>query len=121
MMTPAKTRLVTTLALGAVLVAASALSACGKLGTLEQAPPLFGRGAASSSSSSGPAVSKNANGGDTATLDGTNAKRETERAKPEKNARPKASDYYTNNTKVQDAPLEGFGNAARVDNNNPNK
>ena len=121
MMTPVKTRLVMTLALGAVLIAASSLSACGKLGTLEQAPPLFGRGAVSASSSSGPEVTKNAAGGDTATLDDTNAKRETERAKPDKNARPTASDYYTNNTKVQDAPLEGFGIAARVDNNNPNK
>ena len=121
MMTPNKTRLVTTLALGAVLIGASALSACGKLGNLEQAPPLFGRGAASSAAAAGPAVSKNASGGDTATLDDSNVKRETERAKPDKNARPTASDYYTNNTKVQDAPLEGFGNAARVDNNTPNK
>lgn len=121
MMTPAKTRIVTTLALGAVLIAASSLSACGKLGTLEQAQPLFGRGASSTSSSSAPAVSENATGGNTATLDDTNAKRETERATPEKNARPKASEYYTRNQRVQDAPLEGFGNAARVDNNNPNK
>lgn len=120
MMTPVKTRLVTTLALGAVLIAASALSACGKLGSLEQAPPLFGRGAASATTESRVSVSKNAAGGDTATLDDSDAKRETERAKPDKNARPTASDYYTNNTKVQDAPLEGFGNAARVDNDNPN-
>ena len=121
MMTPVKIRLVTTLALGAVLIAASGLSACGKLGSLEQAPPLFGRGAAAASSESSVSVSKNAAGGDSATLDDSNAKRETERAKPEKNARAKASDYYTQNQKVQDAPLEGFGNAARVDNNNPNK
>ena len=117
MMTPVKTRLAVTAALGALLLAATG---CGKLGTLEQAPPLFGRGAAVTPSQ-GPAVSQNPEGGDTATLDGTVSSRDSERAKPDKNSQPRetASDYYTENRRVQDAPLEGFGNSARVNNVNP--
>lgn len=116
MMTPVKTRLAVTAALAAMLLAAAG---CGKLGSLEQAPPLFGRGAASSASE-GPKVTRNTDGGDTATLENASSS-DGERAKPDKNSRNResASDYYTQNRKVQDAPLEGFGNAAKVDNNNP--
>lgn len=122
MMTPAKTRFVITTALGATLIlgAALGLSACGKLGTLEEAPPMFGRDAKSSwSASSGVSVSKNATGGDTATLDDSSASKESERAKPDANAKNKSPNPYAENKKISDAPLEGFGNAASFT-NNPN-
>ncbi len=114
MMTPAKTRFVIATALGATLIlgAALGLSACGKLGSLQEAPPMFGRDAKSSwSASNSVSVSKNATGGNTATLDDSSASKESERAKPDKNDKNKSPDPYKGNKKVSDAPLEGFGNA----------
>lgn len=117
MMTASKTRFVTSVALTgmALLGGAVLLSACGKLGTLEQAPPMYGDEAKASWS-----ASKNAGGGSTATLEDTSAKTETERALPQANDDNKMEDPYRANRSVQDAPLEGFGNATRFDNNNPN-
>ena len=43
MMTVKKTRFVISVALGAALIGASMLSACGKLGDLEKAPPIMNR------------------------------------------------------------------------------
>lgn len=108
----AKARLVIVTALAAAL--AVGVSACGKLGQLEQAPPMIGKDAKSSYS-----VSKNAGGGDTATLDDTTASRETERAKPDINDVNKQKDPYRSNQNVADAPLEGFGNATTFNNNTP--
>jgi len=108
----AKARLVIVTMLGAAL--AVGVSACGKMGQLEQAPPMIGKDAKSSYS-----VSKNAGGGDTATLDDASASRETERAKPDLNDVNRQKDPYRGTKSVQDAPLEGFGNATSFNNNNP--
>lgn len=65
-----------------------ALSACGREGPLEKAPPIFDK-------------------------DGKPVARETEKAKPtakQKNAMP---DPYTRNVSVRDAPIEGTGNAQK--------
>ena len=64
-------------------------------------------------------VSKNAGGGDTATLDDTSASQETERAKPDINDVNKQKDPYRSNKKISEAPLEGFGNAASFTNHEP--
>ena len=116
MMTVNKTRVVTSAALTgmALLGGALLLSACGKLGTLEQAPPLYGDEAKASWS-----ASKNAGGGSTATLEDSAASNETERALPQANDDNKMEDPYRANKKVQDAPLEGFGNATIFNNNTP--
>ncbi len=112
MMTPAKTRFLVIAALA--VVTAAGVSACGKMGSLDQAPPLYGKAAQSSYS-----VSKNANGGDTATLDNSSASRATERAGPDANDVNKTPDPYRGNKNVADAPLEGFGNATTFNNNTP--
>ncbi|ESQ92993.1 hypothetical protein ABAC460_01710 [Asticcacaulis sp. AC460] len=116
MMTVNKTRFVTSAAVTAtaLLGAALLLSACGKLGTLEQAPPMVGDDAKASWS-----ASKNANGGSTATLEDSSASNETERALPQADDDNKMEDPYRGNKKVQDAPLEGFGNATIFNNNGP--
>ena len=115
MMTPAQTRLLVTSALtaSALLAGALALSACGKLGALEQAPPLYGDEAKSSWS-----VSHNPGGGTTAT-NSTSASKDTEKAKPDANGKNAMDDPYKGNKKIEDAPLEGFGNATQFNNNNP--
>ncbi len=112
MMTPTQTRIVVIAALGATI--ALGASACGKVGNLEQAPPLYGKEAKASYS-----ASKNAGGGDTATLENSSASRETERAKPDANDVNKSQDPYRSNKNVADAPLEGFGNATTFNNNTP--
>ncbi|ESQ77169.1 hypothetical protein [Asticcacaulis sp. AC402] len=116
MMTVNKTRLITSAALTgmALLGGALLLSACGKLGTLEQAPPVYGDDAKASWS-----ASKNAGGGSTATLDDSAAPNETERALPQADDDNRMDDPYRGNKKVQDAPLEGFGNATIFNNNTP--
>ncbi len=115
MMTPNKSRILVTTALtaSAILGTALLLSACGKLGTLEQAPPLYGSDAKSSWS-----VSHNPGGGDTAT-NSSSASKDTERAKPDANGKNKMDNPYVGNKKIEDAPLEGFGNATTFNNNAP--
>lgn len=108
----AKARLVVVTVLGVAI--AVGVSACGKMGQLEQAPPMIGKDAKSSYS-----VSKNSGGGDTATLDDTSSSKETERAKPDINDVNKQKDPYRGNKSVADAPLEGFGNATSFNNNTP--
>ena len=114
MMTPQKSRLLVTSALiaSAVLGASILLSACGKLGTLDEAPPLYGAKAKADWSASNPG------GGSTAT-NSTSASKETEKAKPDANGKNQMPDPYTSNQKIQDAPLEGFGNATTFNNNTP--
>ena len=106
MMTPNKTRFLVTAALTAtaLLGGSMVLSACGKLGTLEQAPPMFGKAKADWS------TSKDSNGGITTTTS-SSASRDSERALPEATDTNKMSDPYRGNKKISDAPLEGFGNA----------
>ncbi len=115
MMTPAKSRLLVTSALiaTALLGGAFVLSACGKLGTLEQAPPLYGKDAKSEWS-----VSNNPGGGTTAT-NSTSASKATEKAQPDANGKNAMADPYTDNKKIEEAPLEGFGNATSFNNNTP--
>ena len=115
MMTAKKTRFVITgaLAASALLAAVMGLSACGKLGTLDQAPPLYGDDAKSSWS-----VSHNADGGSTVTTSAS-ASRDGERALPDANDKNKMPDPYRGNKKIENAPLEGFGNATSFNNNDP--
>lgn len=76
-----------------VLTASALLSACGKQGELQVAPPIFG---------------------DAASEDPLNgAPRKTERALPDANAENRMPDPYRQNVPVSKAPLEGFGNAQR--------
>lgn len=112
---PNKTRFVTSAALAGIALLGSAvlLSACGKLGTLETAPPLYGDDAKASWS-----ASSNSDGGTTVTMD-SSASNETERALPDGNGKNKMVDPYRSNKKIQDAPLEGFGNGATFNNNSP--
>ncbi|MGA9658887.1 MAG: hypothetical protein WBQ60_07295, partial [Asticcacaulis sp.] len=100
--------------LSAALMGAAALSACGKLGELEQAPPVFNKKAEASWS-----ASKNPDGGSTVTMEATSS-RATERALPDANDKNKMENPYTAPKRIQDAPLEGFGNATSF-NNSPNK
>ena len=115
MMTPQKSRILVTSALiaSALMGGALVLSSCGKLGALEEAPPLYGKDASSSWS-----VSHNPGGGSTAT-NSTSASKETEKAKPDANGKNNMPDPYTSNQKIENAPLEGFGNATTFNNNSP--
>lgn len=118
MMTPPqktlRSRFLVTVALTATAaLAAAMLSACGKIGTLEQAPPLYGDEAKASWSSS------NLPGGGNMTTNSTSASRESEKALPDANGRNQMDDPYKGNKKIQDAPLEGFGNATKFNNNSP--
>ncbi len=108
MMTRNKARFLVTAALttSALLGGAMLLSACGKLGTLEQAPPVYGDKAKSDWS-----TSRDASGGVTTTTSAS-ASRDSERALPDGSTdNNKVTDPYRGNKKVADAPLEGFGNA----------
>ncbi len=115
MMTPQKSRFLVTSALiaSALLGGSLVLSACGKLGSLEEAPPLYGADAKSDWS-----ASNLPGGGNTATMS-SSASKDTEKAKPDANGRNAMDDPYVGNKKVEDAPLEGFGNATTFNNNNP--
>ena len=77
MMSPKKTRFVLSVALGTALLGASMLSACGKLGDLEQAPPMMNKKAASEWS-----TSHNPDGGVTTTTDSSTS-RASEKALPD--------------------------------------
>jgi len=92
---------------GAVLAASLALSACGKLGTLEQAPPMFNRKAELSWS-----TSQNSSGGTTTTTDDSRSAN-SEKAKPDANDMNRVPNPYTGAKSISDAPLEGFGNAEK--------
>ena len=112
-----KARFVVTTAIGvsALLGASLLLSACGKLGDLNQAPPFMNEKAAAEWS-----TSQNPDGGVTMTTTDTSASRETERALPDADADNSMENPYTAPKKISEAPLEGFGNAANF-NNAPNK
>ncbi|MGN6209770.1 hypothetical protein [Asticcacaulis sp.] len=103
MMTPKTTRLLTMSALGAALVGASLLSACGKLGDLERAPPMMNKKAAAEWS-----TSQNPDGGVTTTTDSSTS-RATEKATPDADAKNSMENPYAVNKRIQDAPLEGTG------------
>ncbi|ESQ85939.1 hypothetical protein AEAC466_01795 [Asticcacaulis sp. AC466] len=106
MMPPRKSRFVMLAALAAV--ASVAISACGKLGTLEQAPPIMNKKAEQSWS-----ASKNADGGVTLTTDSSSS-RASERATPDADSSNSMENPYTVNKRIADAPLEGFGNNTQV-------
>ena len=106
MMTPNKSRFVILAALGAM--ALMAVSACGKLGTLEQAPPVLNEKAEQSWS-----ASKNPDGGITMTTDASSS-RASERATPDADGTNSMENPYTVNKRIADAPLEGFGNNTQV-------
>ncbi|MEI9906198.1 MAG: hypothetical protein WDN06_21530 [Asticcacaulis sp.] len=102
----------TALAASAILAASMLLGACGKLGSLEQAPPFYGDKAKADWSSSNPG------GGSTAT-NSSSASKATERAGPDANGQNSMANPYTDNKKIENAPLEGFGNATQFNNNSP--
>jgi hypothetical protein len=103
MMSPKKTRFVLSVALGAALLGASMLSACGKLGDLEQAPPMMNKKAASEWS-----TSHNPDGGVTTTTDSSTS-RASEKALPDADSKNSMENPYAVNKRPQDAPLEGTG------------
>ncbi len=113
---PTEARFVSCAALAGIALLGSAvlLSGCGKAGDLETAPPLYGADAKSSWS-----ASSNSDGGTTAVMDSSGASMETERALPDANDKNKMVDPYRANKKIQDAPLEGFGNGSTFNNNSP--
>ncbi|WP_373295600.1 MULTISPECIES: hypothetical protein [Asticcacaulis] len=75
------------------------LSACGKQGELEKAPPLWGKEAKAEREAIKTAEAQG---------------KKTEKSLPRASDKPAAADpYYSNNVKVQDAPLEGTGNSQR--------
>jgi len=114
MMTPKKTRLVISVALGAALLSASLLSACGKLGDLERAPPVMNKKAAAEWS-----TSRNPDGGVTTTTDSSTS-RTSERALPDADSKNSMENPYAVNKRIQDAPLEGTGHNTGF-NDAPNK
>jgi hypothetical protein len=98
-----KTRILVATAAGAALVL-TGLSACGKMGHLEQAPPMVGAAAKSSWS-----ASQIAGGGNEATNSSETSK-ETERALPDPNG---PNNSPLNKPGQGKGPLEGFGNATK--------
>jgi hypothetical protein len=104
MMTANKARLMTITALGAALVGASLLSACGKLGDLDRAPPMMNKKAEAAWS-----TSQNSDGGVTTTTDSSTS-RANEKALPDADSKNSMENPYTVNKRIQDAPLEGTGN-----------
>ena len=61
---------------------------------------------------------RRADGGTTVTTS-ESASRDTERALPDANGKNTMPDPYRGYKKISDAPLEGFGNAANFNNNDP--
>jgi hypothetical protein len=124
MMTPNTTRLLVAVALTGSVLAASGLSACGKMGSLDTAPPMFNdkakakwdqthTGDALSSSSSGMAVSSASlsGGGNQTTLEPTaGTKKETEKALPDANGKNNMPNPYTQ-IGPNSQKIEGTGNA----------
>lgn len=76
------------LSLLAVVALGLSLSACGREGPLEKAPPIFDK-------------------------DGKEVKRETEKSLPGAKDKNKSPDPYTINKPIRNQPLEGTGNAQR--------
>jgi len=74
------------------------LSACGKQGDLETAPPLWGERARAEVAAKKKAQAEG---------------KATERALPRGDQRNEMPDPYQQNRKVSDAPIEGTGNAQR--------
>ncbi|MEM9965364.1 MAG: hypothetical protein AAGC58_08455 [Asticcacaulis sp.] len=74
------------------------LSACGKQGDLETAPPLWGERARAEVAAKKKAQAEG---------------KATERALPRGDQRNEMADPYQQNLKVSDAPIEGTGNAQR--------
>ena len=90
---------------GALIAASLILSACGKVGDLKQAPPMFNHKAELSWS-----TSQNSDGGTTTTTDDSRSA-DSEKAKPDANDMNRVPNPYVGNKSISDAPLEGFGNA----------
>ncbi|MFT4074597.1 MAG: hypothetical protein QM647_03630 [Asticcacaulis sp.] len=103
MMTASKARLLTIAALGTALLGASLLSACGKLGDLDRAPPMMNKKAKAQWS-----TSQNSDGGVTTTTDSSTS-RASEKALPDADGQNSVENPYTVNKSIQDAPLEGNG------------
>lgn len=103
MMTPKTTRLLTISALGVALIGASLLSACGKLGDLEKAPPMMNKKAEATWS-----TSHNPDGGVTTTTE-TSTSRASEKALPDADSKNSMENPYAVNKRIQDVPLEGTG------------
>lgn len=103
MMSPNKTRILIATA-GAAALILTALSACGKMGHLEQAPPLYGQAAKSSWS-----ASQLPDGGNQAT-NSSSASKATERALPDANG---PNNSPINKPGQGNGQLEGFGNATK--------
>ena len=117
MMTPQKTRFLVAAALTGTVLAASALglSACGKLGNLESAPPMFNEKAKAKwdVSHSGDSISTSSlsGGGNEATLESTSStSKATEKALPDANGPNNMPNPYTQ-IGPNSPPLEGTGNA----------
>jgi predicted small lipoprotein YifL len=72
--------------MGLGLAIAVSMSACGREGPLEKAPPIFDK-------------------------NGKEVKRETEKALPTAKGKNNSPDPYTTNVPVRSQPLEGTGNA----------
>lgn len=108
MMNRSQYRILTAALLTAGVLAASlTLSACGKLGDLKQAPPMFNKKAELQWS-----TSQNSGGGTTTTTDDSRSA-DSEKAKPDSNDMNRVPNPYTGNKSISDAPLEGFGNAEK--------
>lgn len=101
MKSPNKTRILIATAAGATLIL-TGLSACGKVGHLEQAPPMYGSAAKSSWSAS------QLPGGGSEATNSTSASKDSERAKPDANG---PNNSPLNKPGQGNTPLEGFGNA----------
>jgi hypothetical protein len=117
MMTPNKTRFLVAAALTGSMLAASALtlSACGKLGGLETAPPMFNEKAKAKweESHSGDSISSTSlsGGGNMTTLSPTaSTSKATEKASPDANGKNNMPNPYTQ-IGPSSQPIEGTGNA----------
>ncbi len=117
MMTPNKTRFLVAVALTGSMLAASALglSACGKLGGLETAPPMFNEKAKAKweESHSGDSISSTSlsGGGNMTTLSPTSStSMSTEKATPDANGKNNMANPYTQ-IGPDSQKLEGTGNA----------
>ena len=117
MMTPHKTRFLVAAALTGSFLAASALglSACGKLGGLETAPPLYNEKAKAKweESHSGDSISSTSlsGGGNMTTLSPTSStSKDSEKAKPDANGQNNMPNPYTQ-IGPGSPPIEGTGNA----------
>lgn len=97
-MTLMKSRVKTVLMAGAAAGLMLSLSACGKQGDLETAPPLWGDRAKAEVEARKKAQAEG---------------KATERALPRKEFKNEMEDPYQENKKVSEAPIEGTGNSQR--------